>query len=53
MTDSSTKYAVSLGALCFMLATAGCVMPAIDAGHEGVLVQKPIFLGHGGVDPVP
>lgn len=53
MTDSSTKYVVSLGALCFMLATAGCVMPAIDAGHEGVLVQKPIFLGHGGVDPVP
>lgn len=35
------------------LALSGCIMPAIDAGHEGVLVQKPIFFGHGGVDPVP
>jgi hypothetical protein len=35
------------------LASSGCIMPAIDAGHEGVLVQKPIFFGHGGVDPVP
>src|SRR5262252_1796808 len=29
----------------------GCV--AIDAGHEGVLVEQPFFFGHGGVDPVP
>lgn len=33
--------------------TVGCSMPAIDAGHEGVLVHKPMFFGHGGVDPVP
>lgn len=33
--------------------TAGCMLPAIDAGHEGVLVKKPLFFGHGGVDPVP
>lgn len=35
------------------LALSGCIMPAIEAGHEGVLVQKPVFFGHGGVDPVP
>ena len=28
-------------------------MPAIDAGHEGVLARKPAIFGHGGVDPVP
>jgi hypothetical protein len=28
-------------------------MPSIDAGHEGVMVIKPVFFGHGGVDPVP
>jgi hypothetical protein len=31
----------------------GCILPAIDAGHEGVLVAKPLLFGHGGVDPVP
>jgi len=29
----------------------GCV--AIEAGHEGVLVEQPYIFGHGGVDPVP
>ncbi|MBM4121997.1 MAG: hypothetical protein FJ249_05330 [Nitrospira sp.] len=53
MTDSLAKVTSLLGALWFVLMTSGCVLPAIDAGHEGVLVQKPIFLGHGGVDPVP
>ncbi len=33
------------------LTSVGCV--AIDAGHEGVLVEQPFFFGHGGVDPVP
>lgn len=32
---------------------AGCITPSIDAGHEGVLVAKPILFGHGGVDPTP
>lgn len=42
-----------LGAAAFFIAAvaAGCV--GIDAGHEGVLVEKPILFGHGGVDPVP
>lgn len=29
----------------------GCV--AVEAGHEGVLVEQPFFFGHGGVNPVP
>ncbi len=36
-----------------LLTTSGCILPAIDAGHEGVLVKKPLFFGHGGVDPEP
>ena len=35
------------------MTSAGCVLMPIDAGHEGVLVEKPFFFGHGGVDPVP
>ncbi|MFO0729395.1 MAG: SPFH domain-containing protein [Nitrospiraceae bacterium] len=31
--------------------TTGCI--AIEAGHEGVLIEQPFFFGHGGVDPVP
>src|SRR5689334_25116740 len=42
---------IGLGAMLCML--TACIMPAIDAGHEGVLVKKPVFFGHGGVDPVP
>ena len=35
-----------------MLVISGCV--AIEAGHEGVMVeQQPFFFGHGGVDPAP
>jgi len=31
----------------------GCRSYAPNAGHEIVLVKKPIFFGHGGVDPDP
>ncbi len=36
-----------------LLMLAGChsVMP--DAGQEAVLIMKPMFYGHGGVDPEP
>src|SRR5512132_356773 len=34
-----------------LLGLSACA--AIDAGHEGVLVEQPFFFGHGGVDPVP
>lgn len=40
-------------ALALSLSLSGCVYATVDAGHEGVLVEKPLFLGHGGVDPVP
>jgi regulator of protease activity HflC (stomatin/prohibitin superfamily) len=45
--------AIIVGVMGLLLATSGCIMPAIDAGHEGVLVAKPILFGHGGVEPVP
>lgn len=38
-------------AVGLMALGTGCV--AIEAGHEGVLVEQPFFFGHGGVDPVP
>ena len=41
--------AVLLGTV--LVGSSGCV--AIDAGQEGVLVEKPFFFGHGGVDPIP
>ncbi|MBS1806550.1 MAG: SPFH domain-containing protein [Acidobacteria bacterium] len=34
-------------------AMAGCKSIAPDAGHEVVLVEKPMFVGHGGIDPEP
>jgi len=36
-----------------LMAMAGCSRYAPDAGHEFVLVEKPLFFGHGGVDPEP
>jgi len=40
-----------LGAVGVLLLMSGCV--AIEAGHEGVMVEQPFFFGHGGVDPAP
>ena len=42
-----------LGVFTLFLMSSGCALVAIDAGHEGVLVEKPFFFGHGGVDPIP
>ena len=53
MKSSRGAFALLLGALCLLMTSAGCVLMPIDAGHEGVLVEKPFFFGHGGVDPVP
>lgn len=36
-----------------MLMAAGCSRFAPDAGYETVLVKKPWFFGHGGIDPEP
>ena len=38
-------------AVGLLLMGTACV--AIEAGHEGVLVEQPFVFGHGGVDPVP
>jgi regulator of protease activity HflC (stomatin/prohibitin superfamily) len=35
------------------LALAGCSVYAPDAGHEVVLIDKPWFFGHGGVESEP
>lgn len=40
-----------VGTVGLLLVTSGCV--AIEAGHEGVLVEQPFFFGHGGVDATP
>ena len=40
-----------MGAVGALLFTSGCA--AIEAGHEGVLVEQPWFFGYGGVDAVP
>src|SRR6516165_12727281 len=42
--------AVALTGMGFII---GCHSYAPNAGHEIVLVKKPIFFGHGGVDPSP
>ena len=36
-----------------ILALTGCSVYATDAGHEVVLVDKPWFFGHGGVESEP
>lgn len=38
-------------AVCMMF--LGCSSITPDAGHEVVLIEKPIFFGHGGIDPSP
>lgn len=53
MASSKRVFAAMLGTLCLLLASSGCVLVAVEAGHEGVLVAKPFFFGHGGVEPVP
>jgi regulator of protease activity HflC (stomatin/prohibitin superfamily) len=42
-------YGIVLSCLIF----TGCRMATPDAGHEVVLIQKPIIFGHGGVDSEP
>ena len=51
MIDGVSRVFGIVGAMSMILMGVGCV--AIEAGHEGVLVEQPFFFGHGGVDPVP
>ena len=53
MASSGRVFAMMLGTLCLLLGSSGCLLIGVEAGHEGVLVAKPFFFGHGGVDPVP
>ena len=36
--------------LCFCIVLVGCSSVTPDAGHEAVLIKKPLIFGHGGVD---
>jgi hypothetical protein len=47
------RFAVLAMAVSLVSSQSGCLLVAVDAGHEGVLVEKPFFFGHGGVDAVP
>ena len=40
-------------AISSLLFLAACSTVAPDAGHEAVLVRKPLIFGSGGVDPTP
>ena len=42
-----------IGLLLCALVMVGCSSVTPDAGQEAVLVYKPFFVGHGGVDPTP
>lgn len=44
------RYAI---ALMVAMLVSGCSVYAPDAGHEVVLIKKPWFLGHGGVEDEP
>lgn len=43
----------TLCAIGCILAMNACSSVSPDAGTEAVLIRKPMFFGHGGVDPVP
>ena len=41
-----------LATICVTL-LVGCTTVRPNAGHEGVLIRKPMIFGSGGVDPTP
>jgi regulator of protease activity HflC (stomatin/prohibitin superfamily) len=45
--------AMLLAVLIAAALTVGCSTYHPDAGHEVVLIEKPLIFGHGGVDPEP
>jgi regulator of protease activity HflC (stomatin/prohibitin superfamily) len=47
------KTAMVVSVLMLMGLMVGCSSVTPDAGHEVVLVEKPVFFGHGGVDTEP
>jgi regulator of protease activity HflC (stomatin/prohibitin superfamily) len=51
--EREMKSVIVLIAMCALSAITGCGLAKPDAGHEVVLVEKPMLFGHGGVDPEP
>ena len=49
----STRVLGFIAIALIAIGIVGCHSYAPNAGHEIVLIQKPIFFGHGGVDPNP
>mgnify|MGYP001445939509 CR=1 FL=1 len=49
----SSRDAIGKSVFATALLLMGTACVAIEAGHEGVLVEQPFIFGHGGVDPVP
>ncbi|MBI2057524.1 MAG: SPFH domain-containing protein, partial [Candidatus Yanofskybacteria bacterium] len=47
------KFALAATLAVLTVIFSGCGWATPDAGHEAVLVKKPIIFGHGGVDPEP
>src|ERR1700730_18672959 len=45
--------ALATGVAMLLLGMVGCKSIAPDAGHEVVLVEKPMFFGHGGINSEP
>ena len=43
----------TIAVLLTVALTAGCSRFAPDAGHQIVLIKKPWFFGHGGIEPTP
>lgn len=47
------KSMLSVLSLCLMLGMNSCINVAPGAGEEAVLIHKPYFFGHGGIDEKP
>jgi regulator of protease activity HflC (stomatin/prohibitin superfamily) len=47
------KLIAVIGVLMISMLATGCTSVKPDVGHEAVLVMKPMFFGHGGVDDTP
>ena len=44
---------VGVAAILSVVVLSACSTVQPDAGHEAVLVRKPLIFGSGGVDPTP
>lgn len=50
---TSTRWLGLVAVAAIVTGLIGCHSVAPNAGHEIVLIKKPIFFGHGGIDPEP